>query len=158
MFLLHTMSCWNGNPYSKEDHSDERRGEFIAKCKAQDLSLAFEMTILSFRARPIGRRGISMSSRIRHRRCEGSLAFEHLDRDSSFHFVPFRMTSHREGCIAWLCHLERMCEISYKIAWQEMLRYCSAWHTLGGWDSSGFLPSEWHFCHLERKWEISKND
>ena len=38
---------------------------------------------MSFRARPIGRRGISMSSRIRHRRCEGSLAFTRLGGDAS---------------------------------------------------------------------------
>ena len=37
-------------------------------------------------------RGISMSSRIRHKRCEGSLAFTRLGGDSSLHYVPFRMT------------------------------------------------------------------
>ena len=102
---------------------------------------------LSFRARAIARRGISMSSRTRHRRCEGShticslggrcfatlsmtsscreilqgKAFQndialrgrntwqeilppcsrqndiHLAKDSSFHFVLFRMTSHRRA-------------------------------------------------------------
>ena len=53
-------------------------------------------------------------------------------------YAAFRMTSHREGCIAWLCHLERMWEISYKIAWVEMLRYRSAWQTLG---RRFFLPT-----------------
>ncbi len=40
-------------------------------------------SLLLFRARPIGRRGISMSSRIRHRRCEGSLAFTRSGGDVS---------------------------------------------------------------------------
>ena len=108
-----------------------------------------------------------MSSRTRHKQCEGSLAFEHLDRDSSFHFVPFRMTSHREGYIAWLCSEPRPmveCEESLchpepatdgvrdllfltrnggdcSLAWQEMLRYAQHDIRLGGGEIlRGFTP------------------
>ena len=107
-----------------------------------------------------------MSSRTRHKQCEGSLAFEHLDRDSSFHFVPFRMTSHREGYIAWLCSEPRPmveCEESLchpepdtdgvrdllfltrnggdcSLAWQEMLRYAQHDIRLGGVRFFGVLP------------------
>ncbi len=46
---------------------------------------------VSFRARPVGRRGVSMSSRTRHRRCERSHAIRLSRR--FFKAKPFRMTS-----------------------------------------------------------------
>ena len=80
-------------------------------------------------------------------------------------YATFRMTSHREGCIAWLCHSEPRPMVERKeslyhpepdtggvrdllflthnggdcsLAWVEMLRYRSAWQTLG---RRFFLPT-----------------
>ena len=148
MFLLHTISCWKGNPYSKEDHSNERRGgEFIAKCKAQDLSLTFEMTILSFRARPIGRRGIPrcLPGRAFYKRYFAFPMYDILpimDWDSSHTFgMTFALKKVSSGLLPLGCSFYGT---TLQRGFFTTLTLRSEWHLLWKWDSSGLHPSEWY--------------